>query len=903
MRLGWLAIALALFVTGCGKELPPSADSAEGYDRVVLAELFTAVWCGNCSYAEEALDRLYGEERARLAVLHWHPSFGQGDPFAIPLADERVAAYQDFFGGQMGVPLAVFNGVADIREGSPATYGRYRTRFDLEAAQDSPARIALEWTVEGDRLTVAAQVSRYPGDSLSAGRDLELFVVLAEHRAVNPGPVGADSMSYVARAGSSESIQLASGELLTRSFAFALDPSWKRADLHIVAFLQEPPSSSMEQLREVIQAAMEPLFGEEEDFYAFHLAAAETAVGIALTQPRWIPFTIANTGTLDDSLTIDLPLAQQNLPKSWTVELTDATGGSPSDTPLGRSLDVGETIGDLRISVVAPSAGEGTLALTVSSSGDPALADTLIFQLAGGTYGFDFSAAGELMPAIAGRTEYAPLELVSTATLDDSVTVSLPVELRDIPDGWEIALAGESGTTLAAPVTLTLPAGGEAPPLQLKVTPSSEGEGSAGVVARSLGQPSLADTLFFEIRARVYDLALSAAQTAVRVVVGTPARVPLTLENRGSRDDLVILELPAALQSTPAGWEIALVYGDSTEIALPYWLLVESGQMMTPFGLRVTAPAPGTAQAVLVARSTGDPLVADTLTIHLTAEQYGLEVSAPGGSTVDLELEVPALIPARIENTGTLNDVVHVDAPTDLRSVPDGWEVFWADADSNEIPLPQTIALAAGEANNEFHLLARATGDGTASIGLVAASTGLPELADTLILTLRASSMYRFELSAEQTEIEVAVGEFGLAPFELANTGSAEDEVRLEVGSLASPHPWETPVLCQGGTCYGPWIDVGLQPGETVSDYYVDMRATSAATVRVRLTATSHGNPAFSRSLTFTFVASAKAVRASAQAEPAAREPAVPVAGSSPAPGQMATDSGSSPTSDGMASP
>ncbi|MFH1144719.1 MAG: hypothetical protein V1774_09275 [Candidatus Eisenbacteria bacterium] len=850
-----LAFLGAFLAAGCGQELPRPAGTSPGYERTVIAELFTTVWCGNCGYAEEALDRLHEEEGpARLAVIHWHPSFGQGDPFAFTLADERVTAYRNFFGDQLGVPVCVFNGLAAISEGSPASYDRYRTRHDLEAVLNSPALLEITSTVEGNLASLELAVSGYPG---SEPQDLDLFAVVVEHEALNPGTTGAAVMSYVARAGRSEAVVLAGGETLTRTMSFTLDPSWKRADLSIVAFLQRPVG---ETDREIVQAAMEPIFPPDEDFYDFDLSAPALDIGIPTGGSRRIDFSLVNTGTLHDTLAIDLPAALRDAPNSWEVSILVGSGETPLELPALWPLAAGASAQGLSIQLLAPDAGVGTVGLAVASVGESFLADTLTFNLTAGDYGFDLHAAETEIRAVVCRAELASFRLTSEASLDDSIAVSLPVELVDMPSGWTLSLATVSGGDLPAPSVVTLPAGAEGPPLRLKVTATTEGVGRAGLVAQSLGQPSLVDTLFFDITARLYDFSLTTDETAVWMVAGTPARLALALVNRGVHDDLIVLDLPAELQTLPAGWRFALVYADSTEVATPHGLLVESDQRIDQFGIRVEADSSGVGTAVLVARSTGDPRLADTLSIHVTADRYGLQVTAPQGSEVDLAIDTPVLLPARIANTGTLNDILIVDSPAPLQSIPDGWELYWTDAEGVALALPRLIPLSAGATTESVRLHARASAPGTATIGLVAASTNLPALADTLIFTLRAeSSEYRFDLSAAETEVHGTVGEFLEAPFELTNTGLFEDTILLQVSSLENPHPWELPIICNNeGLCYGPVLELeGVAVGAPINEYVVDVRATSATTVRVRLTATSTGDPTFSRAVDFTFVAGA----------------------------------------------
>ena len=102
VALGGLVLLAGLLLAGCGKELPTAQPwLGRLRPRVVLAELFTAVWCGNCPYAEGALERAVRAKRRarpggtpRLVVIDWHPSYGQGDPFAIPASDDRMDGLQ-----------------------------------------------------------------------------------------------------------------------------------------------------------------------------------------------------------------------------------------------------------------------------------------------------------------------------------------------------------------------------------------------------------------------------------------------------------------------------------------------------------------------------------------------------------------------------------------------------------------------------------------------------------------------------------------------------------------------------------------------------------------------------------------------------------------------------------------
>ena len=71
--------------------------------RVMLAELFTATWCGFCPYATDAINKLAEEYGSSLAVLQYHPQ--DPDPFGNEETDARIASY-----GIDGYPTMIFDG-------------------------------------------------------------------------------------------------------------------------------------------------------------------------------------------------------------------------------------------------------------------------------------------------------------------------------------------------------------------------------------------------------------------------------------------------------------------------------------------------------------------------------------------------------------------------------------------------------------------------------------------------------------------------------------------------------------------------------------------------------------------------------------------------------------------------
>jgi hypothetical protein len=849
-----LPLTLApLLTAGCGRELPTPAGIEDGYERVVLCELFTAVWCGNCPLAEAALDRLVEEETTRkLAVIHWHPSTGAGDPFAFPQSDARFEFYEEIVGDQHGLPINIFNGTQGIPQGSSATYGLYRDRFDQEAQRLSTVKIEITPVIEGNLVRAQIAVSGFAG---SASRDVDLHAVVVEHHAPNPGSVGLDSLSYTARTATSSAITVIGGETETHTLTLGLDPGWKRKNLYLVAFVQERTPPAGQTYREVLQAAMVPVVAANEQFYNFVLTTPELSRGVTRNVVSAIPFRLTNTGTLADTYTIDLPGGMQGLPAGWQVALRDADG-QPVEGAITLPLAPGAAEGRLAMAVTAGETGTAHVALTVTSSGNAALSDTLRFELEAGAFVLTLTAETTGLDVIAGVSAFTPFTLASSSTLADSVVISLPQGLSSVPANWSVGLADPLGNDLGAPLTVALPAGATIETLRLKVTATGEGGGEVVLVAASRHDASVADTLRFTIASRLYAVALTAEEPNAQAVVGTPAWLPLSIHNLGAFDDLITIDLPAGLQDLPAGWSAAFGYSNELMLATPYRVALESGQTLDRFGLRVDPATAGTATIRVTATSANDPRAADTLTFRVTADAYGFEVSAPGGNAITLEQGTPVLVPLRLANTGTLDDTLVLSMPADLIRVPAAWEVAFTDAAGSPVLLPYYLPLATGAVAEGFRIRARATEPGSGTVGLIVRSTANPALADTLTLSLSALTLF---LSAPETTILLTLFPgTAEAYFDIHNTGTQTETIKVVAERLSAPPTWESiPIICdRAGLCYGPQtppilVGAGVTNSTLVIHWDVP-ESGGTGTMRLRLIRDPAGEAQVMHTLDFT---------------------------------------------------
>lgn len=125
---------------------PAVAPAAE---RPVVVELFTSEGCSSCPPAEAFLTELSHQRRDVLPlafhVTYWN-SLGWKDPYSLPIATQRQAAYSARFGDEPYTPEMVVNGRRDFvgsdRDKANEVIGKARSDFtaaSIEARRDGNA--------------------------------------------------------------------------------------------------------------------------------------------------------------------------------------------------------------------------------------------------------------------------------------------------------------------------------------------------------------------------------------------------------------------------------------------------------------------------------------------------------------------------------------------------------------------------------------------------------------------------------------------------------------------------------------------------------------------------------------------------------------------------------------------
>ena len=240
---GVLILSLSTRASGRGEE-GPTADSAKVPG--VLVELFTSQGCSSCPPADRLLARLGTDATIKVVPLSFHVDFwnslGWTDPFSGHAWTLRQEAYARAFRlDGVYTPQAVVDGGAEMNGADEA-----RLRAAIRAAAGRPAAV-LKLDLETADSQVDAHVNVDLPEALR-GRKLDLWVALFETGLVTSVARGENGGSalhndYVVRRLEHAQTIPANGTGRSQSSVrLRFDRDWKRPNLGVAAFVQDPRS-------------------------------------------------------------------------------------------------------------------------------------------------------------------------------------------------------------------------------------------------------------------------------------------------------------------------------------------------------------------------------------------------------------------------------------------------------------------------------------------------------------------------------------------------------------------------------------------------------------------------------------------------------------------------------------
>ena len=228
----WALLAAVAFSLSGGQPAPAPVP--------VVVELFTSEGCSSCPPADSLLSKLAKEQPVpgvQIIALGMHVTYwdqlGWKDPASLQLATERQQAYGAIWGGdRVYTPQAVIDGREEL-VGSDESGVR---RAIAKAAKLPRARIDVQTSVDGNKLTANATIADLPSD---AKEPLEAWMVVTEDgltTIVKRGENGGRTLQHDAVVRAVFGSDVAAARVL--GFHADLRPEWRRDRLKAVVLVQ-----------------------------------------------------------------------------------------------------------------------------------------------------------------------------------------------------------------------------------------------------------------------------------------------------------------------------------------------------------------------------------------------------------------------------------------------------------------------------------------------------------------------------------------------------------------------------------------------------------------------------------------------------------------------------------------
>ncbi|MBO3769169.1 MAG: NEW3 domain-containing protein [Thermoproteota archaeon] len=268
-----------------------------------------------------------------------------------------------------------------------------------------------------------------------------------------------------------------------------------------------------------------------------------------------------------------------------------------------------------------------------------------------------------------------------------------------------------------------------------------------------------------------YSLKFSVSQLKIRVKSMSEVSIPVTIRNKGSRDEIVELQVEA-----PRDWE-ASMYAGSTEV----WRLKLAPGETQSLTLILRIPFNASGRYLVKARAMGSTLQEEEISVQVEREEPQIFVanrlSAQGlqGSSVEFELIIRNPLKKRLTSQISI-------------SAPEGWDAFILREDGKRL---YDFSLDPGE-----HLKAilkisvpESAQPGSYEVKVQASSQEFTSSQGFYIMVTRG--VFNPKVYTGTPYVETYAGSSATFPIEVENTGDSDGILSINVTQLPVGYSWK----------------------------------------------------------------------------------------------------------------
>lgn len=329
----FVVIGMVIF---CGKEFPEVTQGA--YDKNVVIEDLTAVWCVNCPQVHENLKEVKNEFGEKVIIISYHSNIN--DPFGNQKTEERIKIYHE----KEEFPIVIIDGEKKI----VGTGSSKEIKKEVESRINCGTDIMFTMQWDGDSL-----LFKIVSDSLLNVDSLMLLMIIVEDSIFYKCPNGETLLFNVARDIEKSMVHVVPGETISLKMYPKVNESWNSSHIRIAGILQNPENLYIYQ-------------GNEINFsVSFEFLVEDTLKEIDTTgQLVEFEFWIKNNNNFPINVKVDT-LSSTEIPEDWVFSVC-----SDVCRPVPFTDEIKEnSTKKYSLDVFPNSSGTGIIDLSVSTRG------------------------------------------------------------------------------------------------------------------------------------------------------------------------------------------------------------------------------------------------------------------------------------------------------------------------------------------------------------------------------------------------------------------------------------------------------------------------------------------------------------------------------------------------------